>query len=278
VADCPKVALPFGLFADTNTLDPLDPATLPPEDPPPNLEQYVQDTIGDAGTPEDGFDAQFDDLISILDSMDSILGTLASDLLEAFLEADTIDPTPVGDTLTGFTDALVDPSQSTTNLGTLLSQSGPPAPGGGGGGGGTAAPTCEATLNFGDTNPPGAVLSYALLFKNQLNVPLTIKSLTLTQSSPPRYSFTTDCHGTLQPGQTCNLTINAQKGAGRDDTGVLSVATDDPGSPHNLCIEAGVVASPRGGAGDRGAAASGAGVVTALVPSSARPVSLYVLA
>jgi hypothetical protein len=120
----------------------------------------VNDELGNAALPTDGFDSIFDELVAIVEGLDQALGVLAGELVSAFGEADTIDAAPVGDTLTGFAGALPASSSAVDDLGTLLAGTTPPAPtgGGGGGGGGSGPPStnCSQRTNQYGISATGA--------------------------------------------------------------------------------------------------------------------------
>ena len=111
----------------------LDTSDFPPLPLQPGFSQLASDELSNQATPTDGFDDVLAEALAIVDALDAALGVLGSDLLSAFAEADLIDPAPVGDTVAGFTASLGPSDTSVTNLGTLLSAAGPPAPGGAGG-------------------------------------------------------------------------------------------------------------------------------------------------
>jgi hypothetical protein len=127
-SSCPTVTLPFGLFSATPTIAPLEPGDIPPADPPPGLEQFVLDNSPTEGSALDGFDLAFSEAVGIVDALEAALNGLGNDLLLAFTEADAIDATPVGDTVAGYTAALVPVGTAVDDLGTLLSTITPPTP------------------------------------------------------------------------------------------------------------------------------------------------------
>lgn len=141
-SSCPTVTFPFGLFAATNTIQPLDPSDFPSADPPPGFEQFVLDTLGNAATPDDGFDQVATEAASIVDALDSALGTLDALLGDAFTEADTIDPTPVGDTVSGYVGSLQVSSTAVDALGNTLAAVTSTPGGTSGGGGGVQQSGC----------------------------------------------------------------------------------------------------------------------------------------
>ncbi len=135
---CPTITLPFGLFAATPTIAPLDPADFPPAGPPPGLEDFILANAPTDATPLDGFDTAFLETVGVIDALAGALDGLSGELLTSFAEADLIDPAPVGATVDGFGASLAPSDTSVTNLGTLLSVAAPPAPGGAGGTGQSA--------------------------------------------------------------------------------------------------------------------------------------------
>src|SRR5882762_4752378 len=101
-----------------------------------DLTQTLSDTLGDLGTPADGFDSYLSDTITLLSGLENLGGSLLDDLNLAAGIAGTIDPTSLnsdaaslpGTLATG--DAIV--ADSNALLGAVTP---PPQPPGGGGGG-----------------------------------------------------------------------------------------------------------------------------------------------
>src|SRR5260221_11020739 len=65
---CPTVILPFGLWASTPAIAPLDPADIPTPDPPIGLEQFVMDNSPTDASSADGFDEIFTGPVALVGS------------------------------------------------------------------------------------------------------------------------------------------------------------------------------------------------------------------
>jgi hypothetical protein len=183
----------------------LDPADFPPLPLQPGFAQLVSDELGDQGTPADGFDDIVGEAIALVDVLDSALGGLGFELLDAFAEADLIDPTPVGDTVAGFTKSLEASSTAVDELGKLLSGAAPPTPSAGGGTGLPAG--CAAVVGFDDvTNTPPIMRSVSFSAQGP-NTVTTIDSVTLDQDTPGLFTVNTSALGQQPPNTALILTI-----------------------------------------------------------------------
>lgn len=138
----------------TRLIEPLvlNPAEFPPLPLKPGFAQLVADELGNAATPADGFDTVFSDLLAVMDTLDAVATALGADLVNAFTEADLIDPGPVAATAAGFTSSLVAPTAAVSALGTQLAGVKPaqppkPTPGPGKPPGSPPGP-CEAFVHF----------------------------------------------------------------------------------------------------------------------------------
>src|SRR5712692_726655 len=126
----------------------IEPADFPPLPLQPGFAQLVMDELGDVATPADGFDEVLAGAVGIVDALDAALGDLGGELLDAFAEADLVDPAAAGDNLVAGQAAVVAAGAAVDGLGTIITSLSPPTPkpappgppgGGGGGGGGGGA-------------------------------------------------------------------------------------------------------------------------------------------
>src|SRR5260370_4111254 len=124
------------------------PAAFPPLPLDPGFLQLVSDELQDAALPTDGFDTVFDELVAIVDALDTALGLLNPTLDETFAEALTIDAQPVSDTVDLFTASLVPSDSAVNDLGALLAGVAAPAPSVRGGGAAGTVYTAAVTLSF----------------------------------------------------------------------------------------------------------------------------------
>jgi len=255
---CPTVTLPFGVFAGTNTIDPLDPTQFPAADPAPGLEQYIIDNAPTDATPLDGFDTAFAETVGFVDALDAALGALAGELLLAFAEADTIDPAPVGDTVAGFTSSLDVSSTSLDNLGTLLTGAGQPTPTPGGGGGGGAS---SSTFDFVSVGPLGQFCEYTLTYNNNTGKTDTVTKFTLENDSAGVFAVTWPLPITLADQASVDVVVRVTATQVGKHTAKFSTFTSNEADPFVVTFTVNVVdtfvqcqggAPPAGGGGGGG--------------------------
>ncbi len=248
---CPTITLPFGLFAGTPTIAPLDPADFPPAGQPPGLEDFILANAPTDATPLDGFDTAFLETVGIIDALAGALDSLGGELLTSFAEADLIDPAPVGDTVAGFGASLGPSDTSVSNLGTLLGAAGTPTPPQPFPIGASTAgpPACDATLDMGDPNSVPAPVAVTVDLNNPTKSDVHIKKITLYQADPTVYSVTTTCTGTIPAGGSCQFTITRNSKPAFHYEGALSVESDGSPAVTTLCLFAGLTGGGSGGGG-----------------------------
>jgi len=107
----------------------LDPGDFIPsiDNTNPGFTQLVTDTLGDAGTPADGFDQVWAEANAIVDAVDAGLGLLDGDYEGTFSDAGAIQPHAFADTAAALQASLVPADKAFTDLGNLL-PGGSPAP------------------------------------------------------------------------------------------------------------------------------------------------------
>lgn len=177
----------------------LDPADFPPLPLEPGFTQLVNDSLGASATPADGFDPVLEDLIAIVDSLDSGLSLLAGadggDLDTAFEEILALDPTDAGQHVVDLVAALTDEQGNVDNLGNLLGSSSAPTPpgggggsGGGGAGGGNSQDVCTGAQQFLDMGTrqlgSAAVDLTVQYFNRSTTATVTITGATITGGAP----------------------------------------------------------------------------------------------
>src|SRR5216683_2727821 len=101
----------------------LDPADFPPLPLQPGFAQLVQDELGDVATPADGFDDVLAEAVGIVDALAGALDSLGGELLDAFAEADLVDPAAAGDNLVAGEAAVGAAGAALDGLGTLITSS-----------------------------------------------------------------------------------------------------------------------------------------------------------
>ena len=124
----------------------------------------MQDELGNAGTNTDGFDTVFDDALSLLDSLDTALTSLAGadggTLDDTFADALALDADAVAELAAQVGDALPGIDKTTNDLGDVITAATTPPPpsGGGGGGGGSGGGGGQGGPPTGPDNGPGTLM------------------------------------------------------------------------------------------------------------------------
>jgi hypothetical protein len=103
-------------------LQPLDLSHFAPSAPDvaPGFTQLVQDVLGDAASPVDGFDAALTDAAALVEALDAALGALDGELFNAFAEADLVDPQEAADNAAAFAVSSAAINATVDNFGTLV--------------------------------------------------------------------------------------------------------------------------------------------------------------
>lgn len=236
-------------------IDPLPLANFPQESDTqdPGFEQLFADLTGNAATDADGFDTDVQIANTLLDSLqaslDSMAGQTGGTLDDAFAEMDALDPTPAGVDVVNLSAAIPDLSTNVDNLGNILG--GPPLPGPVPGGGGGRPSTCGA-LDMG-RNPISVAgqanfVRVVVTFKNNLSVPLTVKSTTWTPAQTFGFQVSPPIDGSvIQPGATLPITILAGNGDLNTTSATLTINTDGPDP--QPCLNVTAEWSPAAGVG-----------------------------
>lgn len=152
-----------------------------------DFEQSLSDTLGDLGTPADGFDSYVNDTIFLLAAMGDPSSSLVDDLTLAASIGSSIDPLSLQGDATSLPASLAAGDSVLSDANALLGSVGavPPTGGGSGGGsGGAPTPAC-IDVNFGQVTGFSQALSRNVIYTNPLAVTVTIKSVTL---SPAEYA------------------------------------------------------------------------------------------
>lgn len=200
----------------------------------PDFSSLVNDSLGNAADPTDGFDQVLADLISIVDGLEGGLvalgGADGGDLDDTFVDILALDSDAPGTDVANLTTALPDVQTNVDNLGVILG--GPPLPGPAPGGGGTRPSTCGSldmgTAPFqvaGNVNPLVARVGLT----NNFVQPLTVKGITWTP--PQAFGFLVEENivgAVIQPGAQLVFTIQAANGGVGTTSATLTVLTDGP--------------------------------------------------
>ncbi len=209
----------------------FDPSTYPSD---PGFTDLVNQELSDSGTPADGFDGVWEDLVAIVDALEQgyvlLGGADGGDLDDTFAEILELDPTEAGEHVTLLSAAIPDVETHVDNLGNLLS--GPPLPGPVPGGGGTRPSTCGSldigahpTLVAGQAN----FVRVTVLLTNNTARPLTVEGTTWTPAQTFGFRVLPPIDGAvIQPGATLPITIVAASGAVGTTRATLTVNTDGP--------------------------------------------------
>lgn len=176
-----------------------------------DLTQTLSDTLGDLGTPADGFDSYLNETITLLSGLENLGGALLEDLNLAAGIAGTIDPTSLNSDAASLPASLAAGDAIVADANALLGSVGPPPPaGGGGGGGGTGggASTPCVDVNFGTVTGYSQPLQRTLTLVNHSGTPITVKSVTPAAQQGNIAALVPDPTGiVLAPGASLQLTV-----------------------------------------------------------------------
>ncbi len=193
--------------------------------------------LGNAGSSTDGFNTRFvevlvalPDLASLADALDAPHGEIAS----AFTELTTPWEFEASDALRStIQQGQPDFDQFGVDLGILPSASG----GGGSDGGPTPAPRCEVVLSIDlDAALPATVTE---LFINPLDRDLQITSRTFSQDIAGVFTESDDLPAAMPANTHATITITQGQPAPQGTRARLTIVSDDPDSPHVLCVVVG---------------------------------------
>jgi hypothetical protein len=127
-------------------IQPLDPGDFIPTEQTtsPGLTQLVTDTLGDAGTPADGFDQVYAEANAMVDAVDAGLGLLDGDYEGTFSDAGATNPQAFAETAAAVQASLVPADKAFADFTNVLPGGTPPgttpAPHPAGSGGGATSP------------------------------------------------------------------------------------------------------------------------------------------
>ena len=225
-----------------------------------DLQQILADTLGDLGTPADGFDGYLSDTLLILADYPGDIGSLLDDVGLAVGIAGLIDPNSLAGDAASFPASLAEGDAIVAAANALAGSVGPPpAPGGGGGSVGSGA--CSS-LDFGSV-PIGQSTSQTVQVINNTSGVVTVQSITFVGVGGANVfgisgAFTPT---KLAPGQTLTLTVFFP------DTFVtvqsyqstMTANTDQPNPQPCMTLTGTIVAAASGGGGGTGGGTGGGG-------------------
>ncbi len=109
-------------------IQPLDPGDFLPAEQTasPGFTQLVTDTLGDAGTPADGFDQVWSEANAIVDAVDEGLGLLDGEFEGTFADAGAVDPQPFAETAANVQASLAPADHAFQDLTNVLPGGAPP--------------------------------------------------------------------------------------------------------------------------------------------------------
>jgi hypothetical protein len=173
--------------------------------------QTTTDTLGNLGTPDDGFDSYVADTIALLSTVGTPGDSLLEDLNLAAGIGGSIDPLSLQADATSLPASMAEGDAILSDVGALNGGAGAAPPGGGSVGGGTigAPPTQCSDVNFGTLTGFSQLVTRQITYTNNHPVAQTIKSVSI---APPAYvnilQVAPDLAGrVLQPGQSVQLII-----------------------------------------------------------------------
>lgn len=241
-------------MADALLIQPLviDPADFPPLPLQPGFAQLVQDELGTAATSADGFDEVFTEVVGVVDALAGALDSLGSELLNAFAEADLVDPTAAGNNLVAGAAAVGAAGTVVDNLGGLItSSSTPTAPSPPGAPAPAPAGQC-GTLDFGSgavSGPTGtAVRALTVELQNTGATPLTVRSISWSPDLGFTFGvFPSIVGAVVQPGASLAVRVTFQTGSAGTFTSTLTIHTDRPDPQPCLLVRGSAFLTQTGG-------------------------------
>jgi len=211
----------------------IDPADFPPLPLQPGFAQLVQDELGDVATPGDGFDEVLTEALGIVDALAGALDSLGGELLDAFAEADLVDPAAAGDNLVAGQAAVDAAGTAVAGLGTLITSSsvapGAPAPGAP-----APAPTAQCgALDFGGGATSGPTGTAVRVLTAELQNTGATQFRVLSVSFSPDLGFTFQVFPSIvgavvQPGAALAVRVTFQTGSAGTFSSTLTIHTDRP--------------------------------------------------
>ena len=230
----------------------IEPADFPPLPLQPGFAQLVMDELGDVATPADGFDDVLAEAVGIVDALAGALDSLGGELLDAFAEADLVDPAAAGDNLVAGSAAVGAAGAAVDTLGTLLTTStSPTAPGAPPPPGAPTTPQC-ATLDFGSgpTSSPVGTATRALTIELQNTGATPLKVLRTSMSPDLGFSFQvfpSIVGAVVQPGASLAVRVTFQSGSAGTFNTTLTIHTDRPDPQPCLVLRASAFLGGGGG-------------------------------
>lgn len=216
---------------------------------PPEFVKSFSDTVGNAATPQDGFDlvlapadGHLSDSRNFLAGLDlglSDLGVSQNDLGTDF-HADFANHL-TATIQSGQPDFDAYSVHLTGNNPTPPTPTPPPTQGGGG----------LQPIAFGDLVQGAPPESIAVPFVNPFNFNVHPTGITINQGRLQVFVATSECGGTIPANGTCNIIVTFRPLLAGHYAGLLVFNTDDPNSPYTLGIS-GTVLPPGTGGGAGG--------------------------
>lgn len=208
----------------------------------PDFQDTINNTLGNAGTPSDGFDGAVSDVLSILAAAPALLAIMDDDggVLGGILGL--IDPNSLDADAASFPASVATGnsiiSDSNDLLGSIGGAAPPPAPSSGGGGPSTGTidcftdTNCDSIVTFGGLNSSSLPCTIIAQLPNNYSVPMHVTGVTIDQ--PASNPFTTDLKaGAIVPARSLiAFHVTAVKGTPNGTyCGVILIDNDSP-LPH----------------------------------------------
>lgn len=226
----------------------------------PDFQQTLQDTLGNLGTDQDGFDAAVYDTITVINAGVALALTLDADINGLSQVANSIDPNSLDAQLASLPASLAEGDAilaAAQQLNAGVQPVGTPPSGGGSGG----QASC-VTQDFGNV-AIGTVPSITINIANRGNANLTITGITVQGNNGPNiFSISNTYQGhVLGPGSSVPLTINCNAtnlpSAGQY-TSTLTINTNPASAQSCMNLTANVTGTP-GSPGSGGGSGGGGG-------------------
>jgi hypothetical protein len=232
-------------MANDLLIQPLDLAefTPSPTEVDPGFLSLFNDTVGNVGAPDDGFEEVQAELQAIVDSLDNALSLLSGQeggtLDEAFVEILQLDPTGPDENLADYTSTLPAIGANVDALGAVLAGAVNPTP----------QPACNVTGSLPTVQPFEGVTVQAFGVRNTEAAAWNVTAVKLTGGDPGFVSVDALLPQNVAPGDlfVCSLALSGMHQGSFN--AVLELTSEERAGTWKICLSYTVGTAPPGGGG-----------------------------
>jgi hypothetical protein len=220
--------------------------------PPPQYEADFAATVGNAVTDSDGWDALLQPLSDFVGSLPSFLSGLDLSLSAMSAAFGGVDQVWEQDFSSALSSAISSGQSAFDKVDVALTSNTPPAPGtppAGASGGASGSSGCEQDIYFPSFTVSNPTSRATITFKNTRNASMKIEEVDIISRSPDVWSFVSHLPAVLPAGASGTIDVVAVIKPDLVNRALLQITTDDPNSPHKICLFLPIDSSgPPGGA------------------------------